>query len=59
VGYLDAVRDVGKLVLVVDYATKRALVGEFYSEASERGYVPYATVRDLDEIVVNPGHEPD
>lgn len=59
VGYLDAVRDVGKLVLVVDYATKRALVDEFYSEASERGYVPYATVRDLDEIVVNPGHEPD
>ena len=59
VGFLDAVRDAGKLVLVVDYPTRRALVDEFYSEALKEGYVPYATVRDLDEIVVSPGHRPD
>ena len=49
----------GKLVLVIDYPARRALVEEFYSEAHGKGYTPYATVRNLDEIVVTPGHEPD
>jgi cysteinyl-tRNA synthetase len=58
-GFLDTVKDTGKLVLVVDYPTRRALVDGFYEEALKKGYVPYATVRDLDKLVINPGHQPD
>lgn len=56
---LDRFRAAGKLVLVVDYVTRRGLVDDFYERATARGYVPYATVRDLDRLTVNPGHEPD
>ena len=34
-----------------------ALIDRFYAKAL--GFVPYATVRDLDKLVVNPGHAPD
>jgi len=56
---LDIFKQAGKLVLVVDYVTQQSLIDDFYSKAMAKGYVPYATARLLDELTVNPGHEPD
>ncbi|MBI3961489.1 MAG: endo alpha-1,4 polygalactosaminidase [Deinococcus sp.] len=55
---LDAFQQAGKLVLVIDYVTIQSLIDDFYAKARARGYVPYATVRDLDVLTINPGHEP-
>ncbi len=52
-------RDAGKLVLCTDYCRRRAHIDRFYRLARAGGFVPYATVRDLDRLVVNPGHAPD
>jgi len=56
---LDVFKQAGKLVLVIDYVTQENLIDDFYSKAIARGYVPYATVRDLDKLTINLGHEPD
>ncbi len=57
--YLDVFLRAGRKVLVTDYVTAPALIDDLYARAEARGYVPYATVRDLDFLTVNPGHEPD
>ena len=49
----------GKLVLVMDYVTQQDLIDDFYSKARAKGYVPYATVMNLDKLTINPGYEPD
>jgi cysteinyl-tRNA synthetase len=56
---LDVFKRAGKLVLVVDYVTQSALINDFYAKARARGYVPYATDRNLDKLTINPGHAPD
>jgi cysteinyl-tRNA synthetase len=56
---LDVFKQVGKLVLVIDYVTQQNLIDDFYSKAIAKGYVPCATVRALDKLTINPGHEPD
>ncbi len=56
---LDVFKGAGKLVLTVDYATTPAHVADAYTKSRARGYVPFVTVRDLDELVINPGYEPD
>lgn len=58
-GHLETLRAAERLVLVVDYVTEPALIDDFYAKARARGYVPYATTRDLNVLTVNPGHEPD
>ncbi|MDY7076665.1 MAG: MJ1477/TM1410 family putative glycoside hydrolase [Chloroflexota bacterium] len=58
-GYLDLFKSEGKLVLTVDYATTPAHVDDAYTKSQAKGYVPFVTVRDLDQLIVNPGHEPD
>jgi len=58
-GYLDLFRNAGKLVLTVDYATTPAHVDDAYAKSQAKGYVPFCTVRDLDQLIINPGHEPD
>ena len=57
--HLDLFREADKLVLTVDYASTRAHVADAYARARAKGYVPYVTVRALDELTINPGHEPD
>jgi cysteinyl-tRNA synthetase len=57
--YLDVFKNAGKLVLTVDYATTTAHVDDAYASSLARGYVPFVTVRDLDQMTLNPGHEPD
>jgi cysteinyl-tRNA synthetase len=58
-GYLDLFKNDGKLVLTVDYATTPAHVDDAYAKSLAQGYVPFVTVRDLDQLTINPGHEPD
>ncbi|MBN2335584.1 endo alpha-1,4 polygalactosaminidase [Candidatus Bathyarchaeota archaeon] len=54
--HLQRFREAGKAVLVIDYVTRCDLMTDFYVKASSMGYVPYATVRDLDEL--NPPYAP-
>ena len=55
---LEVFERAGKLVLIIDYVRKKPLIDAFYTRCEERGFVPYATVRPLDALVINPGHEP-
>lgn len=57
--YLDMFKHAGKLVLAVDYASTPAPVDDAYAKSLAKGYVPFVTVRDLDQLIINPGHEPD
>ena len=57
--HLDVFRDAGKLVLTIDYATTPSHVDDAYAKSRAKGYMPFATVRGLDELRINPGHEPD
>ena len=57
--HLDVIRDAGKLVLTIDYATEPAQVQLVYYRARAKGYVPFTTVRGLDRLVINAGYEPD
>jgi TolB protein len=58
-GYLDLFKNAGKLVLTVDYASTPAYIDDAYAKSLAKGYVPFVTVRDLDQLTINPGHEPD
>jgi uncharacterized protein (TIGR01370 family) len=58
-GYLDLFRNAGKLVLTVDYAITPSKVDDAYAKSLAKGYVPFCTLRDLDQLTINPGHEPD
>ncbi len=55
---LDLFLAAGKLVLTVDYATTRRHVDDAYAKSRAKGYIPCVTTRDLDELIVNPGHDP-
>jgi cysteinyl-tRNA synthetase len=57
--HLDAFLAAGKLVLTVDYATTPAHIDDAYGKSKGNGYVPFCSVRDLDQLTINPGHEPD
>ena len=56
---LDRFKAAGKPVLVTDYVTQPAKIDDFYKQARSRGYVPYATRRDLDVLTINRSHPPD
>jgi cysteinyl-tRNA synthetase len=57
-GGLDRFKKAGKLVLCIDYVTKARTIDDFYAKAEAKGYVPYASDRDLDRLTINKGHEP-
>lgn len=57
--YLDQFVEAGKVVLSIDYVQDPAKISDFYERAEAAGYIPYASVRELDELVVNEGFEPD
>ncbi len=56
---LDIFKQAGKIVLTIDYVTQKELIDDFYSKSRAKGYIPYATVRDLNKITINSGYEPD
>jgi len=66
---LDAYRNQGKTVLTIDYPFSdgniplfdlqtQIRIDDAYSRSLTKGYIPYCTVRDLDQLIINPGHEP-
>jgi len=57
-GNLDLFKKAGKSVLCIDYVTREKTINDFYAKASAKGYIPYASVRDLDKLTINKGHEP-
>jgi len=68
--YLDLFKNVNKLVLTVDYpfgnsedvphfdAPTKIKINDAYSRSSAKGYVPYCSVRNLNYLTINPGHNP-
>ena len=48
----------GDVVLTIDYATTPAHIDDAYAKSQSKGYIPFVTVRNLDELTVNPGHDP-
>ena len=59
IAWLDEFRDAGLAVLAIDYVTKRRKVDELWERTTERGWVPYASVRELDRLFDPPGHAPE
>jgi len=57
---LNAIRGAndGRLVLTIDYADRAELVNEVYDRAMAQGFVPYVTHVGLNNLRLNPGHEP-
>ena len=58
VPYLEQFTDAGKIVLVIDYVQDDDKVSTLYEEARDAGFIPYASIRDLDELTVNAGFDP-
>ena len=57
-GLLKQFRDAGNLVIAVDYVTETVKIDSFYAFAEADGFIPFATVRELDTLMINPGHFP-
>ena len=57
-GLLKQFRDAGNLVIAVDYVTETAKIDSFYAFAEADDFIPFATVRALDTLMINPGHFP-
>jgi hypothetical protein len=56
--HLKTARKAGKRILLVEYVTHRSGVAETYGRAKKEGFVPHASRRDLDRLVVNEGYDP-
>ncbi len=55
---LDVFAAAGKAVLAIDYLTQRSKIDRFWELASDRGYVPYVSRRELDRLTIPAGHAP-
>lgn len=52
--YLDAFVEAGKMVLSVDYVQDEDKIADFYERALEHSYLPYVSVRNLDQLYPQP-----
>ena len=50
--YLDLIVKT-KWVLVTEYVQKKNLIKDVYEKAKKKGYIPYCTVIDLDQLIIN------
>jgi endo-alpha-1,4-polygalactosaminidase (GH114 family) len=57
--HLDLLVENDKWVLLTAYTTNTTQLEAHHTEAIARGYIPFATVRDLDVLTINSGYEPD
>ena len=57
-GVLKQAIDAGKFVLTVDYVSEPKYVTDVYGAGREAGFIPYVTVRDLDQLTVNSAYDP-
>lgn len=51
--HLKLAIEAGKPVLLIEYADKRKTVEKIYERARKAGLIPYATLRNLDRMVIN------
>jgi cysteinyl-tRNA synthetase len=70
ISYLDKAVQSNKFVLVTDYVFENsediphfdsgtlAKINNAYSVSASKSYIPYATVRNLNYLTINQGHEP-
>ncbi len=56
--HLNIITAAEKPVFLIEYPSDPARVREAYANGREAGLIPYATVRALDRMVVNPGLDP-
>jgi len=68
--HLNLFRNAGRTVLTIDYpfsnsedvphfeAVTRVKIDSAYARSTRNDYIPYCTVRNLNYLTVNPGHEP-
>lgn len=56
--YLEQFTDAGKTVLAIDYVQSADKVSTLYENATAAGFIPYASIRDLNELTVNAGFDP-
>jgi cysteinyl-tRNA synthetase len=54
--WLDEFQAAGKTVLAIDYVTQQARVDTFWELTTQRGWLPYVSLRDLDRLFAPPGH---
>lgn len=57
--WLDRAAKAGKTVLAVEYVDNPKAIDAVYARAKAKGYLAYVTTPKLDELTINPGHEPD
>jgi cysteinyl-tRNA synthetase len=57
--HLDRAAKAGKKVLVMEFLKDKAWIDWVYERAKTKGYAASVTVKELDRLVVQPGHEPD
>ena len=55
---LNTFRNSKKIVFAIDYVETSENVSAFYTMARSEGYIPYATVRDLNTLTINSMFEP-
>ena len=46
-----------KPVMAIDYVTQPDKIDDFYAKAKSTGYIPYATVRNLEKLTIKPDHD--
>lgn len=56
--HLDLAVKAGKPVLLIEYPDMRSSIDKVYARGAQAGYIAYATVRELDRMVVNRNHDP-
>ncbi|MDF1720401.1 MAG: endo alpha-1,4 polygalactosaminidase [Minwuia sp.] len=56
--HLDMITAAGKPVFLIEYPTQVKRISEAYARGREAGLIPYATVRTLDRMAINPGYDP-
>lgn len=55
IAYMKLALIAGKVVLVIDYCTEQDLIEDFYKKAREIKLIPYASTRELDQLIIHPG----
>lgn len=54
---LEPFQKAHKPIFAIDYVTQPDKIDDFYAKAKSTGFIPYATVRNLEKLTINPGHD--
>jgi len=56
---IDNLLSAGNLVFTLDYLEEKSLIKDAYEKSRMNGYIPYVTKKELDQLTINEGYEPD